>query len=525
MSTAIFDSLKTRIKNRFIENGWVTVYDQSIEDELIYSAIISPNETGNALQDVSWELHCGSGLPYVSGGIYHSINSEDVEPLVLRRGPWGTIGMYSELTEDFRCYHNLFEKTKNDEKLYYYFDSNGDDELVAKISDKKVVIKHKFLLDYISAKGKNLFVFFDARYKSLSPIDESHFCNEIKTGKNFIYEELVKDSTNEIPPYKSFAMMMGKICIPKIDNYVHDEIWGNIEEHDKFENFAIKYDEDGNEVESTCNPNKCCYLTPVYFKKQVLDKYFQNANKYSVEDGILRCKGAWNIYIDNSNPNYVVVLLGDLGRDLQYKEQKYWKSFNIIPDTFGLSNTAYKRWIDGEFCNSASMDLILKSRYDEFCKFWKNKFGWDFFLPMVPGDEYNFSSLHLLSDADNVQEFDKQILHVVKIFIDSLNENKIELELTEKDEKIKGGISKLESYLSQVNNSNPDLIKFLRNLQNLRSSSVAHRKSRCGNTKVENYFDFKTKNHSEILQDIFKRLIAMLDFLTEVGKSITFDKD
>jgi len=59
------------------------------------------------------------------------------------------------------------------------------------------------------------------------------------------------------------------------------------------------------------------YLTPVFFKKAVLDKYYQQPDKYSVEDGYLRCCGLWGVTMDNHHADKVVIWLGDLGRDLK----------------------------------------------------------------------------------------------------------------------------------------------------------------------------------------------------------------
>ena len=519
MEYSEFANLKKRINHRFIENGWVTVFDNTKKEELIYSAILSRDVTTEALTRVTWEMTCDNNRPYAYNGEYHTINDGDFEPIVLMRGPWGAVGKYIELTEDFRCYHNLFEKTDKAEKKYYYLDRNGDEELVAKVSNIKVEIKHKFLLDYISAKGKNLFIYFDYRSLSQNLTDASEFHNDLIKGTDFIYEEIVKDVTKEIPHYISSYLMMGKVMIKMIENYVHDEIWGNIEEHDRYEKFVFKYDNEGKEVECSCCPDTLTekgYLTPVYFKKEVLDKYYQNPSKYSIDDGMVCCNGVWSLYIDNNIADYVVVLLGDLGKNLSYKEQHYWRSFNCIPDVIKLSKTAFDRWFNGKFCDPESPDLLLKSTYEQFCENWKSKFGWDLFLPMTSEDEYNFTSIHLISDPNNIKDFDYQILALTKTFIDSLNEQQLGKGLNlNKDSK---GIDKLDAFLSHRNKSNQDLIIFIRNLQSLRSQTVAHRKSRDGNKKSKDYFKFDEKNYGMILQDIMNKLIDMLNFLMTIEK-------
>jgi hypothetical protein len=53
----------------------------------------------------------------------------------------------------------------------------------------------------------------------------------------------------------------------------------------------------------------------------VLTKYYAHPERYSVEDGFLRCQGLWGLKLDNNHHEYIIVFLGDLGRDLPSDEQ------------------------------------------------------------------------------------------------------------------------------------------------------------------------------------------------------------
>ncbi len=83
-------------------------------------------------------------------------------------------------------------------------------------------------------------------------------------------------------------------------------------------------------------------MTPVHFDKKVLDKYYGQPSKYSVEDSYLRCASLWGLQMDNHHNNKVCVWLGDLGRDLPYQEQLHWRSHNIPPEG-GVSKTYFKK--------------------------------------------------------------------------------------------------------------------------------------------------------------------------------------
>ena len=115
--------------------------------------------------------------------------------------------------------------------------------------------------------------------------------------------------------------------------------FGNLEGID----FIVGLDENGNSIKYSCNPDGLAnnfgknpdspnYLTPIFFRREVLTKYYAHSERYSVEDGYLRCQGIWGLQLDNNHNDYIIVFLGDLGRDLPSEEQMYWRSQNIPPE-------------------------------------------------------------------------------------------------------------------------------------------------------------------------------------------------
>ena len=292
-----------------------------------------------------------------------------------------------------------------------------------------------------------------------------------------------------------------------------------------YEDFIIGYSNDGEEVSHTCDKSTLSNMfvsikdapldiTPVYFKKQVLDKYYDNPTKYKVEDGHVSCIKYWDLRIDNDRQDTVIVLLVDLGK-LPHKEQLYWKTYNIAPPlNSGISNTAFNRWMQGQYCDtSEAPDLIFKRELQTFTQNWRNKYNWDLFLPLASGDEHYLVSLHSLTVTDNDSVFENQIRALTKIIVDSINEEKVSNHLDGKNDK---GITKLAHWLKIQDVECDEEIKFLRNLQDLRSMYVVHRKSRKDISKEPFfiYFQMDTKNNKEVLDDIFCKMISMLQTLT-----------
>lgn len=84
------------------------------------------------------------------------------------------------------------------------------------------------------------------------------------------------------------------------------------------------------------------YFIPIAFKKELLQKYYNQPEKYQVQDGVLICGDLWLLKIDNHHEDHITAYLGDLGEELPESEQVHWKEYNIIVD-HPLSSTEIKR--------------------------------------------------------------------------------------------------------------------------------------------------------------------------------------
>lgn len=278
----------------------------------------------------------------------------------------------------------------------------------------------------------------------------------------------------------------------------------------------------GKAIIHTCNPNKLAnmfganpgaplFLTPVFFKTSVLDKYRGEPSRYDVESGYLRCKrkgdALWGIPIDNHGKDCVSVFLGDLGH-LPFAHQLHFASENILKGE--VSESFFRSQIDAEFCDSTHPVAVFKSSYYKLRTVGWEELGWHLLLPLAEQDQHYMSSLKLLTHNEQ-KEFDEQILALTKILIDSLNEKELHRILLCKER----GISLFDMVLKRRNVTGSEKhVKFLRNLQELRSTSVAHRKGdkyvkairRVGSDRL---------SLAEVLKSLFIEGIDFLRFLTE----------
>lgn len=444
--------------------------------------------------------------------IYSRFNNQvNMEPFVIERDYYG-LGKQDELeiVEEFRLLNNLFfDRAKNE-----YVDLENE-KTVIRIEDGFVTVDRKYLKRYLSVKDMVMLVHCDSRY-STTNLDQS----------------LPESFNTEVMDNKIYTLSFGEICRkPFSQLYAKIAIYGcsiqeceywTYSERKEYEAYAIGVDEDGNDVFFTSDPSMLSnyfednngaphYLTPVYFKREVLGKYYDNPDRYSIESGLLRCGTLWSLYIDNESSEYVSAYLSDLGRNLSKKEQMHWKNYNVTIDG-KLSRSKFMRDFLNTFSSSESPVFIFQNKYNKLNDAFKQKFGYPLFLPLHNDDEYILKSLRIPL-LESQAEFDQQILALVKLIIDSLNEKGIEMLLSSETKKLSGSISKLKELFSQYGLTDyEDVINFLKNLQGLRSSSVAHKKGK-NYDKFVKTFQIGEISNVEIFEKIINNANDLLNYI------------
>jgi len=448
-------------------------------------------------------------------------NEEGIEPLVLYRSFHGLRESFLELAQEFRLFHNLYPDHKN--RRFIYIDDNGDESGAARYGEGFLEVRTDLLQRFCATKRVALAVYVDSLRYSPHKISDLGLreIREKRVGERFQYHLAVVPYERILSQkdYQAMSRVLGKkFILPgpvPADNDHRTEV---------YQEFVIGTDAAGKPIRHTCDPDKLAdyfgknpkaphYLTPVFFRAEVLSKYYADPRKYSVEDGYLRCGGLWGLQIDNDHPDYVVVYLGDLGRDLSENERNYWLSFNIPPQGRGISPTAFRRGSLAEFAEPARPDLVFKLEYTHFCKDFQEEHGWELFRSLHADDEHFLTALRL-PPGDNQAEFDTQLLALTKVLVDSLNEAEIAKGLTTLSAGDKG-ITKLEKFF--VENGLTDYerhIRFLRILQDLRSTSAAHRKGSSYDELVEK-LQLADEGRHRVFAALLVAAVELLRFLRE----------
>lgn len=475
------------------KDDWLTLYayeSGKTGSKCYFCGLIPRKYLSKAMSHDSWDLMIGHGLPgftqsHAAARIkirYDRFGSDRVEPLVFSRSFHGLKPDQFDLLEEFRHFHNLYHDRRNDR--YIHFDERGEEEVVVEVSAKLVRAKLRYLRQFIAARRLHLAVFFDhnARLSSDTKIDRTKLSNEtvVRADLRFSFNvgEIGGDTISRLIGKKIIAPLPVAEC----------GIWPFEKRSARhFAEYIIGTDANNQSVLHVCNedalanyfgknPEAPHFLTPVWFRREVLRKYYDQPEKYSVEDGYLRCGGLWGLRMDNNLPNHVVVYLGDLGQ-LAYEEQLYWKSFNIPPAGDQTSEANFRRSFLAEFADPTSPDLVLKQKLVSLQEGWEQRFGWHLFRPLHDDDTHVLQQLRVPL-TDSIGEFEHQCLLMVKLLIDSLNDKQLSEELggAEPEEK---SIRKLDRFLEKKSYPHRDRdLRLLRLLQALRSTAAAHGKGR-----------------------------------------------
>ena len=492
----------------------------------IYCALIPSEKIEQVLSSSRWDLMRGSGTPSsigVYGGGAHNAeylrfgNEDGIEPLVIDRDFHGLKGNYLEISEEFRLFHNLYHDRKEDR--YIKFDDSGNEEVVAIVKPKSAEIRMKEIRQFLAVRGMYLSIQFSITVSSSKTIEEMG----LTAGGRDVRDEL---ACWNLSYNRSSSNLQGIRLIEPLPK-AKSGFEGFAEEPTKqYADFIIGMDDNGDEIVHTCNPDKLSnffeanpeapyYVTWVSFRKQVLDKYYQQPSKYKIEDGTLSCGSLWYMRIDNHHNDKVCAMLGDLGL-LPHQEQLHWKSHNIA-STSGYSEVTFRRDFKAEWVESDRPEHVFQERYRDLAEVCRANLGWQIFLPLSSSDEYHLRILRVPAN-DEQRDFDGLVLGLATILVDSLNVRRLKLLLPQSQEK--GSINLLATVVANYDaeGGNSKHIEFLRNLQSLRSSGSAHRKGEKYDSVIE-----KVGADSQDLRTLFANIlwqaVALLEYLIELVKS------
>lgn len=506
--------------DRPFRNVWTTVYshnDSSDPTPSVFACLAEPQLEETILSGVDWIKHADSfspgfcesadGVTYDNGqndGYYYLVAEEYFHPMETGQ---------LILSQEFILLFNLF---RGNDGNYYDINKSGERRLVAEIGSE-VRIRTSYLMRFIAAKQLLFVQFVDCRVSSAEryPMNAEVIHSEDENSEHYRYE-LWFSST----PKKDYLLsMVYARSIVRPQPRETCDMWP-FEHEEVFPEFPIEEKPDGTLLRFTCNPDSLnnyfnsnpgapMYLTPVFFKPGVLDKY-RKSPCFSVSERRLECGSQWGVEIDNVDSTRVMVYLGDLGRDVPESERGHFIEYAMPPADQKISNEVFAN----DFLNSwtdptgpVSRLTAARRRLDET---WRKVFGVSLFRKPHP-DDADMEKLIRIPSGDGREEFDTIILNLDKYLIEYIDESNFS------GSTQTGSINKLEEFL-KAQNAHADLSS-IRHLQCLRSASSAHAKGK----KYEKLKRSLLTGSAEAdIKTLIDRLTATLN---QISDALVFDSE
>ena len=454
-----------------------------------------------------------------------------------------------EIDQEFRFFHNLFHNTETNEYLKQdWVDDNQEKVVVAVVDPNGVKIRFKELCDFLKSKEMYLELHFRcSAYSEHSLAELGLYQNETDLNRPKLPDGYLSWKyycfAARREGYQSESALHAKRLIG----------FSKVEQQKSVE-FIIGVDENGHEIRHTSNLRSAMYTNigwspnpiVVHFEKEVLDEYYRKANTYTITDMLLSChpnngEVVWNLPIDDNHDDRVCVLLTSLCF-LPYEELLHWRRHNIPPEG-DLSDTYHKRFAQRIPVESKQLGHWFRHRYNELQAVCHRYLDWQLVRPfgnvrsanrsIVPGtpliirysgpDEHHLRCLRV-PFSDNQSDFDEMVRSLVLVLIDSLDVGNLKgLFPPNQQNKFRDEhtIAWLEATLNHFGVEGAgNHICFLKQLQNLRSSGVAHRKDSDPPMYADSveYFNLAKLGLQKGFAEILRRAIEVLEFFVHIAQ-------
>ena len=473
---------------------------------------------------------------------------ERVKPLIIERAFNRRKENSLEICEEFRLFNNLYRDEETNKYLKDNLVDGGYEEVVVAVVEPNCVkMLGKEIRQFLKHKEMYLFVRLICHVYSEYSLEELGLRqDQVESAKidlsdghlswRCTYSETRKDG------YQTESVLRATRLIG----------FSKVGEEKPVE-FIIGVDKNGNEVTLTCNEGSEAWI---HFRKQVLDKYYREPDRYTVGDTVLVCHGGngkteWILPMDDDHDDKVCVKLSDFAL-IPYEEQWHWKTYNIPPKG-NISATYLKRYGErssrfaiishdgGPRVSSTRPEHLFRQHYNELQAVCDTHLGWQLVRPfgtVMPAnryivlgtppiirysgpDEHHLRCLRV-PFSDNQVDFDEMVRSLVLVLIDSLNVGNLKTVFPPsqgKQLRDEWTIEWLKDTLNYfgVKGSNSH-IRFLKQLQNLRSSGVAHRKDSDPQMYADSveYFNLAKLDLQKGFAEILRRAIEVLEFFIHI---------
>ncbi|MCQ9328053.1 hypothetical protein [Pelistega suis] len=362
-------------------------------NSLFLSSVFVSNDSLS--QDSMQHLLDWNGNPYTSWSIdtYHNRYKLYAPKLPFHNSIEGEHIVFARQFEgdnDLKSYYEINQKITlaldlhhiPERKAWCRLNELGDiEDTIKKIiispneTEKMIIIYacKKHLASYAAATNQSLLRMID-----ITAISDN-FCNWINISSSEINTSLTQGTLNLDIPNGSYFRGIQLIDLATYGNTALQQQQSQPPQYVDFIVQDFKY----NKISTvSCNPDafdnyfvdtgKPYGMSPAFFKPEVLRKYKSDTEKYTINERMIHCRGAWSLRsFDINEAGQISAYLIDLSH-LPYQEQLYWKTYNEPPQA-NISEQAYKTDFMGEFADKI---LPLNELKNFLLKISSNNLSW-----------------------------------------------------------------------------------------------------------------------------------------------------
>lgn len=551
-------------------NDWLSLRDNLSDDWIVIaqrgkltkysdlfttSCLIQADKEGinKFLSNSNWFINTTFGIPnkyqepYEGGeyddGLVGFLDDVKYTPFVFLRHFNKIIPERFEIIQHFLLYHNAYWVEEKSE--YHSIDEYGNIITLLKHNrdfeneKESILVDVHSLKDYLAVKNSYLARFHDHRRRSKEDISKfigGKFVTHVLKNNNSHFELDLRTDI-QYDEVKSTSRLLGKDLVMPYDEPISHEI--TFEKDDsEYLDFIVSRDYKGKVVTSTCNPDKLSnyftdkgtlhFLTPIYFKRELLQKYYAEPSKYDISEGQINFLNIWGIEYDITAEKLIQVYLGDVGQNLPYSEQLHWRQYNVVPKGT-ISNHRFEKDFLVKFSPPKIEEApvtYLKQEFERTQKIFSRTYGEELFKTLIKHD-LHFSETLRIPLSEEWKELDEQILSISKMTTDSFNGNILSKltgkkigDLNSENTRINGLTGLFYEFILQKIGDKEianKIIEPFNMIQAMRSSSVAHRKSKEFIKTLEKYKLIKLNNEDKMRRIV----ISLISSFKLLNKQIT----
>jgi hypothetical protein len=517
------DELRTVTGN---PTGWLVVEEHFYTEEKHGGAgcvLVEADQAAVALADNTWvgrELGTvgiwGDGT--FENGLTTSEGNATVEFFVHARRSSGTPLPIVEISQPFLWYWDAFP-VKNDWK-YLNRAGREQDLIRCELSEDrwKVEVRALEFRQFLAACDRSAVIQFDYVPKTdtveFERVDADFRCD----WANFDFHAMYDLSMGGRP---GFSRLLGQYLLTGLRNSRVPRFEERRQDRD-YPTFIYKLNSDtGQPLVHICDPDqlgtyfdkdgtRLHYLTPIYFKREVLQPYASEPTRYHLSTSRLSCLDLWGIDISFNSAGLVEVYLGDLGRDLPSDEWGHWRSYNVPPEG-EMDEGRFRRDFLAQFVSSKDIAGDLRRARAKAAEVSNQLLGAPIWKPLSGGIASEFDSL-IGPLSEDPAALGPPLLVLTKVLVDGIDPAPLKsyLDTFEKGEQ---SLRLLQRYVRQLGETT-DVTEILREIQAFRSKGGVAHLAGSGRDKAAATLGIVGLSNLEAFESVVTRATACLEAIT-----------